>query len=50
MCTMAARLHVLHWTSVGLIAIGKFARYVNMTYLLLYVADGVWRKLPDRLE
>jgi membrane protein YqaA with SNARE-associated domain len=45
LCTMAGWLHMPFWPSVGYMAIGKFARYVMMTYLLLYVPDGVWKSI-----
>jgi membrane protein YqaA with SNARE-associated domain len=43
LCTMAGWLHMPFWASVGYMAIGKFARYVSMTALLLYVPG--WRTL-----
>jgi membrane protein YqaA with SNARE-associated domain len=42
---MAGWLHMPFWPSVGYMAIGKFARYVSMTALLLYVPDGVWKQI-----
>jgi membrane protein YqaA with SNARE-associated domain len=30
-------------------AIGKLARYITMTSLLLYVPDGFWRSLAHTL-
>jgi membrane protein YqaA with SNARE-associated domain len=30
-------------------AIGKFARYVTMTVLLLYVPDGFWHRVGTML-
>ena len=49
LCTMAGWLHMPFWPSVGYMAIGKFGRYVTMTCLLLYVPDGVWKRLGDLL-
>jgi membrane protein YqaA with SNARE-associated domain len=45
LCTMAGWLHMPFWPSVGYMAVGKFARYVSMTALLLYVPDGFWKEL-----
>jgi membrane protein YqaA with SNARE-associated domain len=45
LCTMAGWLHMPFWSSVGYMMIGKFARYVTMTTLLLYVPDGFWKQL-----
>jgi membrane protein YqaA with SNARE-associated domain len=47
LCTMAGWLHMAFWPSVGYMAVGKFARYVSMTALLLYVPDGFWKKLAQ---
>jgi membrane protein YqaA with SNARE-associated domain len=47
LCTMAGWLHMPFWPSVGYMAVGKFARYVSMTALLLYVPDGFWKKLAQ---
>jgi membrane protein YqaA with SNARE-associated domain len=49
LCTMAGWLHMPFWPSVGFMAIGKFARYVTMTYLLLNVPDGVWKSIGHLL-
>ena len=45
LCTMAGWLHMPFWPSVGYMAIGKFARYVSMTALLLHVPDGFWKQV-----
>jgi membrane protein YqaA with SNARE-associated domain len=45
LCTMAGWLHMPFWSSVGYMMVGKFARYVTMTTLLLYVPDGFWKQL-----
>ena len=47
LCTMAGWLHMPFWSSVGYMAVGKFARYVSMTALLLYVPDGFWKQLAN---
>ncbi len=30
------------WQSIAYMAIGKLARYLTMTWLLLAVPDGIW--------
>jgi membrane protein YqaA with SNARE-associated domain len=45
LCTLAGWLHLPFWPSVSYMAIGKFARYVTMTAVLLYVPDGFWKQL-----
>jgi membrane protein YqaA with SNARE-associated domain len=45
LCTMAGWLHMPFWPSVAYMSVGKFARYVTMTTLLLYVPDGFWKRL-----
>lgn len=45
LCTMAGWLHMPFWPSVAYMAVGKFARYVSMTTLLLYVPDGFWKQV-----
>jgi membrane protein YqaA with SNARE-associated domain len=47
LCTLAGWLHLPFWPSVGYMAIGKFGRYVVMTASLLYVPDGVWKRIGD---
>lgn len=49
LCTMAGWLHMPFWPSVTYMAIGKFARYVSMTTLLLYVPDGFWKQIAHML-
>jgi membrane protein YqaA with SNARE-associated domain len=49
LCTLAGWLHLPFWPSVTYMAIGKFVRYVMMTAALLYVPDGVWRRLGELL-
>jgi membrane protein YqaA with SNARE-associated domain len=49
LCTLAGWLHLSFWPSVFYMAIGKFARYVTMTVLLLYVPDGFWHRVGTLL-
>lgn len=49
LCTLAGWLKLPFWPSVLYMAIGKFLRYVTMTWLLLYVPDGFWLKLAGWL-
>jgi membrane protein YqaA with SNARE-associated domain len=49
LCTLAGWLHLPFWPSVAYMAIGKFARYVTMTALLLYVPDGFWKQIAQIL-
>ncbi|GGC81223.1 YqaA family protein [Undibacterium terreum] len=48
-CTLAGWLKMPFWPSVMYMAIGKFLRYIVMTYLLLAVPDGFWHKLAEML-
>jgi membrane protein YqaA with SNARE-associated domain len=45
LCTLGGWLKLPFWPSIAYMAVGKFARYVCMTLLLLYVPDGVWRSI-----
>ncbi|MDC8760221.1 YqaA family protein [Janthinobacterium fluminis] len=45
LCTLAGWLKLPFWPSVAYMALGKLARYLTMTTLLLYVPDGVWRAI-----
>lgn len=45
LCTLAGWMKLPFWPSVLYMAVGKFLRYVCMTWLLLYVPDGWWRQL-----
>jgi membrane protein YqaA with SNARE-associated domain len=45
LCTLAGWLHLPFWPSVMYMMIGKFARYLTMTLVLLYVPDDFWRNL-----
>ncbi len=47
LCTLAGWLHLPFWPSVIYMAIGKFARYLTMTAVLLYVPDGFWKRIGD---
>jgi membrane protein YqaA with SNARE-associated domain len=49
LCTMAGWLHMPYWPSVGYMAVGKLARYLVMTALLLNVPDGFWREIANML-
>jgi membrane protein YqaA with SNARE-associated domain len=49
LCTLAGWLHLPFWSSVMYMAIGKFARYLTMTFVLLYVPDDFWRNLGDMI-
>lgn len=50
LCTMAGWLHMPYWPSVGYMAIGKLLRYTLMTWLLLNVPDGFWRRIADMIS
>lgn len=45
LCTLAGWLRLPFWQSVGYMAIGKFLRYLTMTWLLMEVPDGFWRQV-----
>ena len=47
LCSLAGWLHMPFWPSVMYMAIGKFARYLTMTAVLLYVPDGFWKRIGD---
>lgn len=42
LCTLAGWLKLPFWPSVCYMAVGKFIRYVTMTYLLLLVPNSFW--------
>ena len=48
-CTLAGWLKMPFWPSMFYMAVGKFLRYILMTWLLLNVPDGFWRSLGDWL-
>ena len=47
LCTLAGWLHLPFWPSIIYMAIGKFARYLTMTAVLLYVPDGFWKRIAE---
>ncbi len=44
-CTLAGWLKLPFWPSVFYMAVGKFLRYLTVTWLLLEVPDGFWRQV-----
>ena len=48
-CTLAGWLKLPFWPSVFYMAVGKLMRYLFMTWLLLNVPDGFWRRVADWL-
>lgn len=50
LCTLAGWLHLPFWPSLAYMAVGKLARYLTMTCLLLYVPDGVWQRIAHMLS
>jgi membrane protein YqaA with SNARE-associated domain len=46
-CTVGGWLKLPFWPCVFYMAIGKFLRYLAMTWALLYVPDGFWRGLVN---
>lgn len=49
-CTLGGWLKLPFWPSVAYMAIGKFLRYITMTYLLLKVPEGFWHSLARVLS
>ena len=49
LCTLAGWLKLPFWPCVMYMAIGKFLRYLSMTYLLLTIPDGLWHRLGEML-
>jgi membrane protein YqaA with SNARE-associated domain len=49
-CTLGGWLKLPFWPSVAYMAVGKFLRYITMTYLLLNVPDGFWHWLAEALS
>jgi membrane protein YqaA with SNARE-associated domain len=47
LCVLAGWLKLPFWPCVFYMAIGKFLRYLTMTWLLLSVPDGFWRYLAQ---
>jgi membrane protein YqaA with SNARE-associated domain len=50
LCTLAGWLRLRFWPSVMYMAIGKLARYLVMTVLLLWIPDGFWQGLLAPLK
>jgi membrane protein YqaA with SNARE-associated domain len=50
LCTLAGWLKLPFWPSLFYMAIGKFLRYITMTYLLLHVPDGFWHTVGGWLS
>lgn len=50
LCTLAGWLKLPFWPSVAYMAVGKCARYLTMTTLLLYVPDGFWHRIGQMLS
>ncbi|NEX64350.1 YqaA family protein [Noviherbaspirillum galbum] len=46
-CTLGGWLKLPFWPCVAYMAIGKFLRYLLMTWMLLNVPDGFWRSLTN---
>lgn len=49
LCTLGGWLKLPFWPAIMYMAIGKLARYLTMTTLLLYVPDGFWRSVAHVL-
>lgn len=49
-CTLGGWLKLPFWPSMFYMAIGKFLRYVTMTWALLYIPDGFWQQLARWLS
>jgi membrane protein YqaA with SNARE-associated domain len=45
LCTLGGWLKLPFWSSVFYMAVGKFLRYLTITFLLLRVPDGFWHYL-----
>lgn len=45
LCALAGWLKMPFWPCLGYMAVGKFARYLSVTALLLEVPDGFWHRL-----
>lgn len=50
LCVLAGWLKIPFWPSVFYMAVGKFLRYVTMTWMLLHVPDGFWRQVASWLS
>lgn len=49
LCSVAGWLRLPFWPSIGYMAVGKFMRYLMLTWLLMEVPDGFWRQVADWL-
>lgn len=49
LCTLGGWLKLPFWPCIAYMAIGKFARYITMTSVLLHVPDGAWKSLAHTL-
>lgn len=49
-CTLAGWLKLPFWPSVAYMALGKFLRYLTVSFLLLSVPDGFWRRLAELIS
>ncbi len=47
LCALAGWLKMPFWPCLLYMALGKLARYLTVTWLLLAVPDGVWHRLLD---
>lgn len=45
LCSLAGWLKLPFWACIGYMAVGKFLRYLCLTWALLAVPDGFWRQL-----
>jgi membrane protein YqaA with SNARE-associated domain len=45
LCVLAGWLKLPFWPSLFYIAIGKFFRYVILTWILLRIPDGIWHQI-----
>jgi membrane protein YqaA with SNARE-associated domain len=50
LCVLAGWLKLPFWPSVFYMAVGKFLRYVALTWLLLHIPDGFWRQVANWLS
>ena len=49
LCTLGGWLKLPFWPCVFYMVVGKLLRYVMVTALLLYVPDGLWRRIAEWL-
>lgn len=43
-CTLGGWLRLPFWSCVMYMALGKFCRYITVTWMLLHVPNGVWHR------